>query len=237
MDPTARGTLPEMNNDPPKAWNRSWALTAAVVVAAAGALVGGVVAACSSDDPAPKATTPDANAPEVAPEQEAGPTTILYERLGKRDGIARAVDAIVAEELKDPEIASYFFFQAGAPGNGHPTADQIKKCLVFQLSSATGGPEVYPPPPSDTGGYTCRSMTEAHASLHIPDSVYTKFINVAGGVLQGLKVDNADIETIAIFLDAFRSVIVDTTRDGGPFVPPGDGGDGGGDGAADGGTD
>lgn len=211
----------------PKKHLRTLAIAAAV---AAVASLGAAVTACSSDDPAPAKTTTDAGG--TTPEAgggggdagDGGTSTTLYERLGKRAGIAKAVDAIVAEELKDPEIASYFFFQATAPGNGHPTADQVKLCLTFQLSNASGGTEAYPPAPSETGGFTCRNMSVAHAELHIPDTVFTKFLTIAGGVLQSAGVAKGDITVIAGVLDGFRSSIVDPSRDGGSFVPPGDGG-------------
>src|SRR5882672_10548096 len=37
-----------------------------------------------------------------------GSTSTLYSRLGGHMGIRMAVDAIVADELKDPELASFF---------------------------------------------------------------------------------------------------------------------------------
>ena len=110
------------------------------------------------------------------------------------------VDAIVTETLKDPEIASYFFYQSGAPANGHPTADQIKSCLVFQIASATGGAETYPPAASETGGFTCRTMVDAHANLHIPNSVFFKFVTTAATVLLGLGVSNDDASTVELEL-------------------------------------
>lgn len=213
----------------PKTHLRTLAIAAAIAAATS---LGAAVTACSSDDSAPAkaavldagGTTPDAGGGGGGDAGDGGTSTTLYERLGKRAGIAKAVDAIVAEELKDPEIASYFFFQASAPGNGHPTADQVKLCLTFQLSNASGGAEAYPPAPSETGGFTCRNMKASHAELHIPDSVFTKFLTIAGGVLQSAGVAKGDIDVIASVLDGFRSSIVDPAKDGGPFVPPGDGG-------------
>jgi hypothetical protein len=55
---------------------------------------------------------PDAGTPPA----DAGTETSLYERLGGNAGIAGAVDAIVAAELMDPEIAAYFTFAAEFPG-------------------------------------------------------------------------------------------------------------------------
>jgi hypothetical protein len=143
-------------------------------------------------------------------------------RLGGNAGIKGAVDAIVVEELKDPEIASYFFFQVQSPvPAGHPSADQIKACLVNQLGNAAGGPEPYPGTPSDSAGFQCRGMHEAHATLGIPNGVFTKFLTIAAGVLKTAGVADADIATVGSVLEGTRgSVAQDDTRDGGPFMPP-----------------
>jgi len=166
--------------------------------------------------------------PSSAPSSTGGDTTTtppadqssLYDRLGKHDGIAKAVGAIVAEELKDPEIASYFFFQVQTPvPAGHPTAGQIEECLVAQLGNAAGGPETYPMTAS--GGFQCRGMTAAHAKLGIPDGVFTKFLTIAAGVLKSAGVADADIEKVGGVLEGARvQVVQDHTRQTGSFVPP-----------------
>ncbi len=49
---------------------------------------------------------------------------------------AKALDAIVANELMDlPDIASYFFNQVANPiPAGHPNADQITECFTILLA-------------------------------------------------------------------------------------------------------
>jgi hypothetical protein len=206
-----------------KTTTRTLAVVAAITAAASLTVA---VTACTSDSTSSSSSSGASGSSTSSSSSggsssgDGGTSTTLYERLGKRDGIAKAVDAIVAEELKDPEIASYFFFQGGAPANGHPTADQVKKCLTFQLSHVAGGTEAYPPAASETGGFTCRDMGTAHVQLHIPDSVFTKFLTIAGQVLTQAGVAKADIDTIAGVLDSTRGTIVDKTKDGGPFQPP-----------------
>jgi hypothetical protein len=152
----------------------------------------------------------------------------LYERLGRREGIAAAVDAIVAQELMDPEIASYFYFQVtpGSSGmppvDGHPSAAQIKACLINQLANAAGGPEPYPGTPADSMGWQCRDMATSHRALRIPGTVFDRFVMIAAGVLMSAGVAPEDIATIGMVLNSTRSAIVDPSRDGGPFIPPTD---------------
>jgi hypothetical protein len=217
--------------------------TLAMVCAGAAGLVQ-TTAACSSDgnptSPAPSSTstTPPTPPPNPAPNPPPPPpdsgTTTLYERLGKKAGITTAVDAIVAQELMDPEVASYFFFQVTSnadggppPVSGHPSAPQIKACLVNQLGAATGGPEQYPGVPSDNLGWQCRNMTVAHATLGIPNAVFNKFITIAATVLKSAGVSDADIATIGGALTTMKGQVVqDLARDGGSFIPPGDAGGG-----------
>jgi hemoglobin len=149
--------------------------------------------------------------------------TTLYERLGGNSGIAGAVDAIVAAEVQDPDIASFF-----APNgqSGHmPTVAQIKACLVLQLGNAAGGPEVYPG--TVAGGFTCRSMKAAHASLHIGNGTFDKFISIAAMTLMTAGVSAADIGTIGGVLTSLKPDIVDPSApDGGPFMGGSDAGPG-----------
>lgn len=171
------------------------------VVAVASTIVG-----CSSDD---SSGTPA--------------TGTLYDRLGKAPGIAAATTAIVDAELKDPEIASFFFNQVKTTiPAGHPSRAQIEECLVAQLGNAAGGPEKYPTTVS--GGFVCRDMKAAHVGLGIPNATFSKFVTIAAGVLKSAKVADADIMVIGTVLEGARTATVqDKTRDGGPFQAP-DGG-------------
>ena len=60
----------------------------------------------------------------------------IYTRLGGHAGIRGAVNAIVAAELADPDIVTYFFFQTTPPAPGHPTADQIEECFTDIVGAA-----------------------------------------------------------------------------------------------------
>ncbi len=140
-----------------------------------------------------------------------GNTGTLYERLGGHDGIAAALDAIVTEELKDPNIVTYFSQQANP--SHKPTKKDIGECFTNLLGKAAGGPELYPF--TTTSGFTCRSMAAAHATLGIGAGTFDKFVMIAGGVLADLNVEADDITAIAGVLTGTKSAIVD------PNVPSG----------------
>lgn len=165
------------------------------------------------------------DASSAPPSQDSG-TTTLYERLGGHAGIRTAVNAIVGQELMNADIASYFFFQAGAPGNGHPTADQIEECFTDLVGNAAGGPELYPTTiTTDAGMYTCRSMTAIHAPLLISGGTFDEFVMIAGATLSGAGVSSADVTTLAAALNSTKSVIVTASlADAGLEPFPGDAG-------------
>jgi hypothetical protein len=245
-------------------WLRS-ALAATTVLAAAS----GLAVACSNstttvtamDSGTDTGTTSDTGTKDTGTKEtgtkdtgtkDTGPTTTLYERLGKHAGIRAAVDAIVAQELANADIASYFFFQNGAPGNGHPTGADVEECFTDLVAHAVGGPEEYPSTVETIDGsvvtvgdggadagdggvfYTCRGdMSVVHAPLLISGGTFDKFVAIAGAELAVFDdggIAPADIATLGAALEGFKTVIVeDGGLDTGLQAFPGnlDGGDGG----------
>jgi hypothetical protein len=171
-------------------WSHAMKLNLKTGLSLLGVMCATSLAACSSD-------SSKTNAP---------PTDALYTRLGGHAGIRTAVNAIVAEELKDAEIAA-FFGAVGTPG--HPTADQIEACFTDLLGKAAGGAEVYPTVES---GFQCRDMASSHAGLHIPATSFDKFVTIAAGVLKGAGVADADIATIGSVLNGTKADIATGAR-------------------------
>ena len=127
----------------------------------------------------------------------------LYGRLGAHAGIRTAVNAIVGQELMDPEIAGFF---ANVGQAGHPTADQIEECFTNLLGKAAGGAEAYP---TTVDGFACRDMKTSHAGLHIPGAVFDKFVAIAAGVLKSGGVADDDIVTVGGVLNGMKPLIID----------------------------
>jgi hypothetical protein len=137
-----------------------------------------------------------------------------------------AVDAIVAAELGDPVIASYFFNQTMGIA-GHPTPTQIEECFTDLVASNIGGSEAYPytvGPFDDagvnvgdggagTGTFTCRDMATIHMPLKISGAVFDKFVTIAAGVLMAapynLKSTDTAFTTLAGLLTGTKGAIVD----------------------------
>ena len=200
-------------------YRMAWVRAMAVVVVGCG------VAACSSDDasttPTPAGGSTSSSSGGSSGTSSSGgvtpPAQSLYDRLGKKSGIAAAVSEVVKAELADPEIASYFVLVGKS---GHPAnATQIEECLVNQLGSAAGGPPAEVKYPTTvSGGFTCRDMKAAHADLGIPRGTFDKFVMIAAAKLKELKVADADIATIGTVLNGEKTnVVTDSSRESGPF--------------------
>lgn len=176
--------------------------------------------ACDETVDATKVSTTDAGT-------DSGPSTSLYQRVGGKDGITALVDAVVAEEVKDPEIAAFFGPNTlTPPPGGKPTVAQIKACLVLQISAAAadkskGDPEfVYPGKLAD-GSYTCRDMKTSHAGLGINSAQFDKFAAIAAAVAtKSGKLAETDLKSLTDFLTIQKSSIVSaTSTDSGTDAP------------------
>lgn len=137
----------------------------------------------------------------------------MYVRLGGHAGIRAAVEKVLAQEIADPDIASYLGNQlAETTPAGHPNADQVQECFTYQLANVAGGPEAYPTTVSrPSGDWTCRDMVSSHNFLHISGGTFAKFVMIATSELTTLGVSADDVAVIGNALEGTRSAIVDPT--------------------------
>lgn len=175
--------------------------------------VGIALAGCGSDDEpsgpvagaAGKAGGTSAGAGGEGGEAGAAATT-LYERLGGHAGIQAEIVKIVGAELGNEDIAS--FFAPNLVPTHSPQPSDIVECLTAQLGAAAAGPgEKYPTKTSS--GFQCRSMSAAHADLHIGSGTFDEFVTIAAGVLKADGVAEDDIAVIGSVLNGTKNDIVD----------------------------
>lgn len=205
--------------------NRKWALASVLALAAATG-----IAAVGCGDDSTTATPKDAGAKDSGggntvdgstfetdsgAGDDAGQPTTLYERLGKRDGIAAAVKHIVEDADgvgADPQILSYFAIRTGHTG-GDPSLAVVEDCFTQFTAKAVGGPETYPYT-STVGGanFQCRAMGPAHTGLGVTSAAFQKFVTIAGAKLTMLGVSSADLQTIGGALLGTAADIVDKGR-------------------------
>ena len=113
----------------------------------------------------------------------------LYQTLGERPGIARAVDAILQRVLADPRINE--LFSATDPA-------QLAPLLTDQICEVAGGP----------CRYQGRSMEEAHAGLRISQAQFAAFVEDTVAGLDDARVPAAAQQELLAALGAMQGRIV-----------------------------
>jgi hemoglobin len=131
-----------------------------------------LAAGCAGTSKSSK-TTPPAHAAAAA-HAHAHADDRLYRALGGEAGIARVVDASLAEIHNDLRIN--FLFEKT------DLAD-LRRLLIEQLCAATGGP----------CKYTGRSMEEAHSGLNLTDADFDAFVEDLVRAMNATKVP-ADLQ-------------------------------------------
>lgn len=160
----------------------------------------------------------DSGADEACVAPKAGGAT-LYDRLGGHGCIRKLLTNVVAQSLKDPQLASYFVQNLPCTRPGHPTPHQLIACFTDLVGSAAGGTEAYPSTTPD--GWACRSMKESHSALHVPNDAFDKLITTAAAVAVVGNVSPQDIAALGALLGSTRAQIVDPTAPDGGFFDGG----------------
>jgi hemoglobin len=119
-------------------------------------------------------------------------TDTVYYRLGEEAGVRAIARSFLATLYADTKINGYFL-------NSTLERDRLESCVVKQIGSATGGPQVY----------DCRGMKEAHADLHISQQDFDDFVSDLSKTLALADVPEADIGTIVGVLAPMADDIVE----------------------------
>ena len=127
-----------------------------------------LAAGCAGTPPNKHATPSEKSAPAPAPAAAKG-SDRLYRALGGEAGIAKVVDAALAEIHGDLRINIFF--------EKTDIAD-LRRLLIEQICAATGGP----------CAYTGRSMEEAHSGLNLTDADFDAFVDDLVRAMNSTKV-------------------------------------------------
>lgn len=117
----------------------------------------------------------------------------LFERLGGADAVNAAVDIFYRKVLADDRV-NYFF-------DGVDMEKQIQKQKGF-LTMVFGGPN----------NYTGKDMREGHRHLikkGLNDSHVDAIIELLGGTLKELGVEDKDIAEVAAIANSVRDDVLD----------------------------
>lgn len=125
------------------------------------------------------------------------PPDSLYLRLGEEDGVRAIAREFIRTLHTDSKINGYFL-------NSTLDLERLESCVVKQIGSATGGPQVY----------DCRGMKEAHAGLGISAADFDDFVADLTATLVAAGVPPADIDVIGAALAPMRDDIVEDAENG-----------------------
>jgi hemoglobin len=117
------------------------------------------------------------------------PPKSLYERLGGKDAITAVVDDFVASVAADKRINGYFA-KANIPN--------LKRNLVDQICSATGGPCTY----------TGRDMKTTHKGMGITDADFNALVGDLQTTLNKFKVPDKEQGELLGILGPLKPQIV-----------------------------
>ena len=117
----------------------------------------------------------------------------LYERLGRYDGIAAAVDDFLARALADPKIARFF------AGHSADSKGRFRQQVVEQLCMLAGGPCVY----------TGRSMKTSHAGLGITEEEWQLTVKYLVAALDKFQVPQREKDDLLAALTKVKPDIVE----------------------------
>lgn len=120
-------------------------------------------------------------------------TQTLFERLGGQEAVDAAVDIFYRKVLSDDRV-NYFF-------DGVDMEKQIAKQKGF-LTMVFGGPN----------NYTGKDMREGHKHLvakGLNDTHVDAIIELLGGTLKELGVDDTDITEVAAIANSVRDDVLD----------------------------
>jgi hemoglobin len=120
----------------------------------------------------------------------------LWERLGGEKGVTQVVDEFVAAAAKDPKV-NFFRDPKVVPKPEEVAA--LKRKLVEQISSLTGGPFEY----------KGKSMKEVHKGMGITDAEFDALAGHLERALKDNKVQPADVKTILGAVGSTRKDIVE----------------------------
>jgi hemoglobin len=134
----------------------------------------------------PKTTAP---APTISPNTAPVHDDRLYRALGGEAGIARVVDAALAEIHGDLRINIFF--------EKTDMAD-LRRLLIEQICAATGGPCTY----------SGRSMEEAHSGLNLTDADFDAFVEDLVHAMNSTKVPTDLQKQLLALLGPMRPEVV-----------------------------
>jgi truncated hemoglobin YjbI len=129
----------------------------------------------------------------------------IYERIGGRTAVRRAVDEFYRRMTADAAFAPLF---------GAVDMDALRRHQAAVLTLLAGGPDLASQLPALRD-----LLARAHGRLRLSDSDFDRMAGHLVASLRQLSVDEGDIETLAKGVEEFRGQIVTVTPGGNEPAP------------------
>jgi hemoglobin len=114
----------------------------------------------------------------------------LYERLGKREGVARIVNDVMAAHLANPLVKARF--------ENIEDMDRAKKMATEFFCAGSGGPDPY----------TGRDMLTTHRGMNIGEQEYMAVMDDILGALAKNSIDQQTCNEVVAILYSLKGQII-----------------------------
>ena len=118
------------------------------------------------------------------------PTTTLYERLGRREGITRITADLMKNHLANPLIKTRY--------ENSKDLERVERRAVEFFCAGTGGPEAY----------SGQDMVATHKGMNISEQEFMSVIDDAMDALQKNAIDEATRNEVLGVLWSMRREVV-----------------------------
>ena len=118
------------------------------------------------------------------------PTTTLYERLGRREGITRITADLMKNHLANPLVKTRFM--------NSEDIGRVERRAVEFFCAGTGGPEAY----------TGQDMVATHKGMNISEQEFMSVIDDAMDALEKNAIDEATRNDVLAVLWSMRRDVV-----------------------------
>ncbi len=117
-------------------------------------------------------------------------TTSLYERLGKRDGIARITRSLIENHMANPLVKTRY--------EGSENLERVEQRVIELFCAGAGGPE----------SYSGRDMLATHRGMNISEQEFVAVVDDAMAALESNGIDPGTRNEVLAILWSLKGDVI-----------------------------
>lgn len=117
-------------------------------------------------------------------------TTTLYDRLGRRDGIARITRSLMANHLANPLVKTRY--------ENSENLERVEQRVIEFFCAGAGGPETY----------SGQDMLATHRGMNISEQEFVSVIDDAMAALESNDIDPATRNEVLAILWSLKGEVI-----------------------------